>query len=438
MIVIPIGTDAPIYHWPRATVALIVLNIAAFLAVPPVESVLRLDEDDEIVESVTSDFDRYALTLGDGLHPVQWVTHNFLHTGVFHLAGNMIFLWAFGIVVEGKLGAWKYLLAYLAIGTLHGALTQALLLRSGLEMPAAGASAVVFGLLALCMVWAPRNELNCVAIFFVGFRILVFHWDLYYTTVALLYIGEQVFWLVLGGLGGLLVVSELGHISGAFWGTILAVVMLKARWVDCEGWDLFTLAAKRRGLAKDWVKRGEALDRTNENLMRNARVVARPEPEASPEDLAAKAVARVRNRIDKGDVAGALEAYDKAARTLVSWPSQPELYALIKAMHAQGSERDSVRLMRDHCRYYPAASTKVRLKLAHVLIRDCRRPIAALRLLGEIPPGSLPPTSIRPARSSIAGPLGCATTACSNSRATTEDVARSPLVHSMSDVPSSR
>ncbi len=28
MIVIPTGTDAPIYHWPYATVALIVLNTA--------------------------------------------------------------------------------------------------------------------------------------------------------------------------------------------------------------------------------------------------------------------------------------------------------------------------------------------------------------------------------------------------------------------------
>ncbi len=54
-------------------------------------------------------------------------THNFLHYGLGHLAGNMLFLWAFGIVVEGKLGPIKYLLTYLAIGTLHGACLQLLL-----------------------------------------------------------------------------------------------------------------------------------------------------------------------------------------------------------------------------------------------------------------------------------------------------------------------
>ena len=34
MIVIPTGTDAPIYHWPYATVGLIVLNVALLFAVP--------------------------------------------------------------------------------------------------------------------------------------------------------------------------------------------------------------------------------------------------------------------------------------------------------------------------------------------------------------------------------------------------------------------
>ena len=190
MIIIPTGTDAPIYHWPYVTVGMIVLNVALAFLVPPEIHGPALDEDGEVVEEVqrVTNFDRYSLALGDGrLHPVQWVTHNFLHYGLIHVAGNMVFLWAFGIVVEGKLGPLKYLIAYLAIGTLHGAVTQVLFLKSGLDAHAAGASAVIYGLLAACMIWAPRNELNCMAIFIVGFRTFVFHWDLYYTTVAILY-----------------------------------------------------------------------------------------------------------------------------------------------------------------------------------------------------------------------------------------------------------
>ena len=75
---------------------------------------------------------------------------------------------------------------------------------------------------------------------------------------------------------------------------------------------------------------------------------------------------------------------------MFNWPSQPDLYELIKGLHARGAEPDSVRLMRDHCRYYPANSLKMRVKLAQILIRDFQRPVAALRVLEEIPPGSLP------------------------------------------------
>src|SRR5438270_3458805 len=105
MIIVPTGTDAPIYHWPYATVAMILINIAVFFAIPPGSNDPVMDENDEVIEHVLTNFDRYSLALGNGLHPVQWLTHNFLHLSFLHLAGNLLFLWAFGIVVEGKLGA---------------------------------------------------------------------------------------------------------------------------------------------------------------------------------------------------------------------------------------------------------------------------------------------------------------------------------------------
>ena len=279
MIVIPTGTDAPIYHWPYATVGLIVLNVALLFAVPPVAGIVRLNEHDEVIEDAetVSNFERYSLALGDGqLHPVQWVTHNFLHFGFLHLIGNMLFLWAFGIVVEGKLGALKFLLAYLAIGTLHGAFLQILLRNSTMDQHAAGASAVIYGLLAVCMIWAPRNELNCLVILLLGFRTLVFHWDLHYTTVALFYILEQAFGLVFWGtLGGKVMITELGHLSGAFWGMVVGIILLKAGLVDCEGWDLFALWKKRRKLAEDWEKRGRRLDHEKMVLRSSMKAKAR-------------------------------------------------------------------------------------------------------------------------------------------------------------------
>jgi len=112
--------------------------------------------------------------------------------------------------------------------------------------------------------------------------------------------------------------------------------------------------------------------------------------ELEPGERAVTAVARVRVLIDSGDVAGALAAYDKAARTLVQWPPQVDLFALIKALHARAAEADSLRLMRDHCLRFPAESNRVRLKLAQVLIRECQRPATALEVLSEFPAGTLP------------------------------------------------
>jgi membrane associated rhomboid family serine protease len=404
MIIIPTGTDAPIYHWPFATVGLIVLNVALLFLVPPVAGAVRFDENDEVIEDAesVSNFERYALAIGDGrLHPVQWVTHNFLHYGFLHLAGNMLFLWAFGIVVEGKLGPLKFLLAYLAIGTLHGALVQILLRNSGLDNNAAGASAVIYGLLAVCMIWAPRNELNCLLIIIAGFRTFVRELDLYYTTVALLYIGEQLFGLVFwGSVEGRIMVSEMGHLSGAFWGTLVALVMLKAGLVDCEGWDVFSLWAKRKALAKKWEERARQLEQDKLVLRSSVKALVRAKSsrvdeiydadQPSRQERAAAAVRRVQSLIDDRDVPGALAMYDKTKRTLFDWPAQPDLYAMIKALHAQGALVDSIRLMRDHCRSYPGASSKMGVKLAQVLLRDCQRPVAALRVLEEIPAGSLP------------------------------------------------
>ena len=121
ILVIPTGTDAPIYHWPYATVGLIVLNVAMLFVVPPVRSEPTLDDDGEVIEGVESvtNFERYALAIGDGrLHPVQWVTHNFLHYGILHLAGNMLWLYYLGTQIEFRRGSLRLLAMVLAIAVI--------------------------------------------------------------------------------------------------------------------------------------------------------------------------------------------------------------------------------------------------------------------------------------------------------------------------------
>ena len=81
-----------------------------------------------------------------------------MHMGWMHLIGNMIFLWAFGLIVEGKVGWMAFSSIYLVIGTLYGLFLQVSSLVVGWDGFALGASAAIFGLLAMCIAWAPANE----------------------------------------------------------------------------------------------------------------------------------------------------------------------------------------------------------------------------------------------------------------------------------------
>jgi len=129
MFFFPYSTDAPIYYWPITTVCIIVANILVFLF--------------ELYDFEQAQW--LMLEVGHGLHPVQWLTCHFMHAGFMHLIGNMISLWAFGLVIEGKLGPWKTLLVYLGIGVVHGAFVQIAMLGHEPNY-CLGASAVIYGL----------------------------------------------------------------------------------------------------------------------------------------------------------------------------------------------------------------------------------------------------------------------------------------------------
>ena len=154
----------------------------------------------------------------------------------------MIFLWSFGIVVEGKLGAAGFLPVYLGIGVVESAILQ---LVSHPEQPIhmLGASGAIYGLLAMCLVWAPRNELNCWAFF----RFVPFEWDVPILWFAVFYIGLEVFEV---GTTGFSISSALAHAGGAAIGFAVAVGLLKAGLVDCENWDLFAVLEGRQGRPK--------------------------------------------------------------------------------------------------------------------------------------------------------------------------------------------
>jgi membrane associated rhomboid family serine protease len=375
-VIIPYSSDAPIYHYPWATLGVIGANTAIHIAL------LFLPPDAA---------EPFAMKLGDGLHPIQWLTHNFLHAGFMHLIGNMIFLWAYGIIVEGKIGWFSFLLTYLAIGTAHGAAIQAAYLHASQPSYVLGASAIIFGLMAMCMIWAPMNELSCVFLAFVGFRVISHEFEVRIYVLALIQLALEA---VSVGLQFMIrgdpMSSGLLHISGTLWGLVAGVLLLKLGWVDCEGWDVFSLMKKRKGLREAWKAREARLDLSKANRRRPKVVIADGAPAGpSPEERAAKLLAKARRAIDSGDMETAGSAFEAWLAATGDRPPRETLLGLIKAMHERGELASSVPLMRAFCRAHPEMSARVRLRLATVLVRDLGRPTEARRHLLLVSPESL-------------------------------------------------
>lgn len=376
--IIPYTTDAPVYHFPWATLALIVVNTVVFVLWPP---------------ATTEAVEPFAMKLGAGIDPIQWLTHNFLHADILHLLFNMIFLWSYGIIVEGKIGWFPLLATYLAMGTVHGAVIQLAYIGAPEPSYVLGASGIIFGLMAMAMIWAPVNELTCFYLFLVGFRIITGTFDVriyVFAVLQLLLEGVSVAFQVL--LHGDPMSSGLLHVSGAFWGLVAGTFFLKARWVDCEGWDAFSLRTKKRGLRDAWRDREARLDLARENERASRDIREEMASTASAEDRSTRLLAKTHRAIEAGDAPAAEATYAKWISTLTAQPGREELLGVINAFHARQHWSASVPPMRALCKHYPDRSAKARLKLAHILMTELNRPTEALGHLENIKAAQLEPT----------------------------------------------
>jgi len=135
------------------------------------------------------------------------ITSMFLHGGIAHIIGNMVFLYIFGDNIEDRYGHFKYLILYLfwgiAAGLIHSFYAVSV---GGGEIPAVGASGAISGVLGAYLVLFPRAKIfTIITAFFI-------------TTVripALAYIPIwfilQVVFSILNPEGG---VAYLAHIGG--------------------------------------------------------------------------------------------------------------------------------------------------------------------------------------------------------------------------------
>lgn len=155
----PIRDHNPSQRVPYVRNLLILLNIAMFLLTEPWAGGL--------VE-LWSRLALYPAAIMQG----QWlwglVTHMFLHAGILHIAGNMLFLWVFGDNLEDQMGHANFLLFYLACGL--AAAGGQILADPESTIPMVGASGAIAGVMGGYLLLFPRAKVDVIAIIIIFIR----------------------------------------------------------------------------------------------------------------------------------------------------------------------------------------------------------------------------------------------------------------------------
>ena len=94
-------------------------------------------------------------------------TSMFMHGGIAHIAGNMLFLWIFGDNLENAMGHRRYLFFYLLCGILAGLshVIGSSYLNQNTLVPSLGASGAISGVLAGYMLLFPRRGVHVWVLF---------------------------------------------------------------------------------------------------------------------------------------------------------------------------------------------------------------------------------------------------------------------------------
>ncbi len=168
----------------------------------------------------------------------QLITHAFLHGGIGHLLGNLVFLIVFGSRVNALIGHVGTLILYpvLAIGA---AITYLTVNAEGSTLPMVGASGAIMGLAGMYFVFFPVHKVH-MAIwlrwgFIGGFRLSLKMWAVRGFWVVLFYIAFDVFFTSMGIETG---TAHWAHLGGFLFGLGFGLLLLFTRLVNCRGGDI--------------------------------------------------------------------------------------------------------------------------------------------------------------------------------------------------------
>jgi membrane associated rhomboid family serine protease len=147
-----------------------------------------------------------------------YLTYAFLHADIFHLGGNMLFLWVFGDNVEDAFGHVKFLIFYLLCAA-AGAYLHSIILADS-QAPLIGASGAVAGVVSAYLILHPRVKLWVLVLMRIPLRIPAW-------IPLLLWVVMQFMMLFVASQDA---ISWPAHVGGIIAGAIL-VLLLRRRGV---------------------------------------------------------------------------------------------------------------------------------------------------------------------------------------------------------------
>ncbi len=201
---LPIGDDNPRERTPFVHYAILGVNVLVFLYT------LALSPREKY------DFFLQWAMVPEHFSVVTLFTSIYLHAGLAHLFGNMLFLWIVGDNVEDRLGHVGYFLFYHASGA--AATLAFVALSQDPSIPLVGASGAI------------SSVMGAYAVFFPNAKIRIWYWlfflmDTVYVSakwaVGLWFLEQLVLWKFSGGSG----VAYEAHLGGLAFGVGAALVL---------------------------------------------------------------------------------------------------------------------------------------------------------------------------------------------------------------------
>ncbi|MGD9862955.1 MAG: rhomboid family intramembrane serine protease [Pseudodonghicola sp.] len=214
---LPIRDHNPSGRTPFVVYALMAINIGVFLTYAGLP-------ERQLLQQIYVPYALIPARLGYGEGFATLITSTFLHGGVLHLAGNMLFLWIFGDNLEDEMGHVGFLLFYLACAV--GAGLIHVLASPGSMVPTVGASGAIAGVMGGYLLLYPKARVDILIILVIFFRIIAIP--------AWLMLG---LWLGMQLLGGFNADPNAGGV--AYWahagGFVVGMILTLPVWLRRGG-----------------------------------------------------------------------------------------------------------------------------------------------------------------------------------------------------------